>query len=49
MKITIHKMSRTIITFDDIAIEKQKFYSHKHAISIYDVKIDKIVVSITVF
>ena len=42
-------MSKKIITFDDITIEKQNFYSLKYPISIYDVKIDKVVVCINVF
>ena len=29
----------------NIKIEKQKFHSHKNPISIYDIKIDRIVVS----
>ena len=47
--ITIYKMSKKIITFDDITIEKQNFHSVKYPISIYDVKIDKVVVCINVF
>ena len=42
-------MSKKIITFDDITIEKQNFHSLKYPISIYDVKIDKVVVCINVF
>ena len=38
-------MGKEIITFGDIEIEKQKFHSHKNQISIYDVNIDRIVVS----
>ena len=38
-------MGKEIITFGNIEIEKQKFHSHKNQISIYDVNIDRIVVS----
>ena len=38
-------MGKETITFGDIEVEKQIFYSHKNPISIYDVNIDKIVIS----
>ena len=40
--ITIHKMGKEIITLE---VEKHKFHQHKSPISIYDVNIDRIVVS----
>ena len=41
----IYKVGKNIITFSDTGIEKHKFYQHKNSISIYDVDINKIVVS----
>ena len=38
-------MAKKIITFGDIATEKQKLQQHKNRISIYDVDINKRVVS----
>ena len=38
-------MGKEIITFSNIGIENQKFYGRKNPISIYDVNIDRIVVS----
>ena len=38
-------MGKETITFGDIEVEKQIFHSHKKPISIYDVNIDKIVIS----
>ena len=38
-------MEKTIIKFDDVEIQKQKFHQHKGPISIKNVDIDKIVVS----
>ena len=43
--ITIHKMGKEIITLVDIEAEKHKFHQHKSPISIYDVNVDRIVVS----
>ena len=37
-------MEKTIITFGDIEIQKQKFHQHKGPISIKNVDMDKIVV-----
>ena len=39
------KQKKTIIKFDDIEIEKQKFHQHKKPILIKNVGIKKIVVS----
>ena len=39
-------MGKEIITFANIEVEKHKFYQYKSLISIYDVNIDKIVMSI---
>ena len=33
-------MSKEIITFGDIEVEKDKFHQHKNPISIYDLNID---------
>ena len=38
-------MEKTIIKFDDIEIEKQKFHQHKRPVSIKNIAINKIVVS----
>ena len=38
-------MGKETITFGDIEVEKQIFHSHKNPVSIYDVNIDKIVIS----
>ena len=38
-------MGKEIITFDDIEVEKHKFYQHKSTIFTYDVNIDTILVS----
>ena len=38
-------MEKTIITFGDIEIQKQKFHQHKGPISIKNVDMDKIVFS----
>ena len=38
-------MGKEIITFGNIEIEKQKFHCQENPISIYDVNIDRIVVS----
>ena len=38
-------MAKEIIRFGNIELEKYKFHQHKSPISIYDVNIDKIVVS----
>ena len=43
--ITIHKMGKEIIALVDIEAEKHKFHQHKTPISIYDVNVDRIVVS----
>ena len=40
-------MEKTIIKFDDIEIEKQKFHQHKRPISIKNIDINKIIVSNT--
>ena len=39
------KMEKTIITFDDIEIEKQRFYQLKRPIPIKNIDINKVVVS----
>ena len=39
------KTEKTIITFGDIKIEKEKFHQHKRPISIKNIDINKIVVS----
>ena len=39
-------MGKEIITFANIEVEKHKFYQYKSLISIYDVNIDKIVMSV---
>ena len=38
-------MEKTVIKFDDIEIEKQKFYQYNRSISIKNVDIDEIAVS----
>ena len=38
-------MGEEIIMLSDIEIEKQKFHTHKNLISIYEVNIDRILVS----
>ena len=38
-------MDREILTFRNIEIEKDKFYSHKSSISLEDVDIEKVLVS----
>ena len=38
-------MGKKIIMVDDIEVEKHNFHQHKILISIYDVNIDRIVVS----
>ena len=43
--ITIYKMGKEIITFSNIEVEKHKFHQHKSPISIYDLNLDRIVVS----
>ena len=45
MKAYIKKLKKTVITFGDIEIEKQKFHQHKRPISIKNININKIVVS----
>ena len=40
-----YKMGKEIITFGDIKVEKQNFYSHKNPNLIYVVDINKIIVS----
>ena len=37
-------MEKTIMTFGDVEIEKQKFQQHKRPISMKNIDIDKIVV-----
>ena len=39
------KMEKTVITFDDIEIEKQRFYQLKRPIPIKNIDINKVVVS----
>ena len=39
-------MGKKILTFGDIEIEKYKFYRHKAPISLKDVDIEKVLVSI---
>ena len=43
--IVIYKMGKEVITFDNIEVEKHKFHQHKSPISIWDVNINKIIVS----
>ena len=43
---TTYKMGKKIITFSNTEVDKQKFHQHKGPISINDVHISKIVVSI---
>ena len=38
-------MGKEIITFGDVEVENQKLYQHKSPISIYDLNVDRIVVS----
>ena len=38
-------MSKEILTFDDIEIEKNKFYHHKSPIPLTDADIEKVLVS----
>ena len=38
-------MGNGMIKFGDAEVEKHKFHQHKNPISIYDVDIDKIVIS----
>ena len=38
-------MSKEIITFDDIGLEKHKFYLNKSALLMHDINIDRILVS----
>ena len=38
-------MGKEIIAFGDIEVEKHKFDQHKNPMSIYNINIDKIVVS----
>ena len=38
-------MGKEVITFDNIEVEKHKFHQHKSPISIWDVNINKIIVS----
>ena len=40
--ITTYKMSKEIITFGNIEVEKYRFHQHKSPISTYDVNIDRI-------
>ena len=42
-------MDKEIITFGDIEIEKQKFHYHKNLISIYDLDINRTVVTNKIF
>ena len=42
---TIYKVGKTIVTFGNTEVEKQKFHQHKNLILIHDVNIDRIVVS----
>lgn len=38
-------MGEKIIRFGDIEVKKRKFHQHKSPISIYDVNIDRVVIS----
>ena len=38
-------MSKEILTFDDIKIEKNKFHHHKSRVPLRDVDIEKVLVS----
>ena len=42
---TIYETDKKVIKFGDIEIEKQTFLPHKSPISIYDVNIDRVVIS----
>ena len=42
---TIYETDKKVIKFGDIEIEKQTFLRHKSPISIYDVNIDRVVIS----
>ena len=42
---TIYETDKNVIKFGDIEIEKQTFLRHKSPISIYDVNIDRVVIS----
>ena len=41
-------MDKEIITFENTEVEKHTFHQHKNPIKIYDVNIDRLVVSIKV-
>ena len=43
--IPTYKIGKEIVTFGSIEIEKQESHSKKNSISLYDVNIDRIVVS----
>ena len=38
-------MGKELITFDNIEVQKPKFHQHKSPTSIYDVNVDRIVLS----